>query len=1054
MDYNQKNYEASLDDVNLDNLPDDISFEDEIVEQSVIVKPEKKASKQNGKEKSKKEKVKPEKKPKKEKKNKKGKKEVEVIKENVEQSLNDALIIKDVEGVETKIDIRDGEVDLITPSTIVLPENNHGNDYAIVDGKYIRIFYIHKYPSIISLDITETIFNMSEFQKNGVDIAINVEDVSDTTQKIALEQKMKENYSIMMGENVSKEDRIRATDEYNKNKEEFDNLVRNSEGVNSVMVTFKIVESSLEDLIKTSDDFIQIMADKDFIVKTMFFKVLDGYLMTTPIGKNILGKAKINYSDVLTKELTSTLFPFRKKDVIQKGGINMGINLSTGNLVSLKLASFNEVGEFKPLENNGMIVVGTPGSGKAQPVDMIIPTPSGDKRFGDLRIGDEVYDRLGNPTRVTGIHPQGVIDKYEVVLEDGRKTHCNDEHLWTCLDENDKAFTLSLREIIDSGITNENGLKYYIPMNREIEYDVFDTDVDFVKLGASWAKLDADDASDVISEKYLKSSVEQRYELLQGIFDEKAEINKDGDVFISSKNKLLISTIQHILNSLGHCSKVTYGEENTIVVFHQFKNKVGIKEINKTNEKVEMQCISVDNEEHLYLCNDFIVTHNTYTSQKIIFNYVLKRVHFAILDSENEFNDITTLLGGRNVIFKHGSSENMINLFNISEEEKLNEETNEPEKYFNPETGKEEIVQYVNLSGKISKLKQIITAMIEVVQDTSGVLSPEQNDILVESLRRTYQRAGITTDPNSLYEENVNFNDLNLSNKVKKDMPTFSDLVTSLALLLEEYKPIIAKDNKSHEEMLKYGNYKLEDFSRLYTYLKPFIKGGQYEMFDTQSQIDIDSWEQYPIINFNISAIREDAILNNILTMIVMDWMQYTFLNKKQAKRKCVLIDEAHRYLKDKTSENVVREVYNITDYTIPVLSDISRAARKRNGFMILITQSLKEFMDKKTEDILQYTPNKIIHKYGNGDTVSINELVSALNINQNYANIISNWDKSDKGVYYYESLDVSIFGQVKTTDFEHKLIYAASQKGEGKIKAMNEFKEHLNSLKTIKSHF
>ena len=46
------------------------------------------------------------------------------------------------------------------------------------------------------------------------------------------------------------------------------------------------------------------------------------------------------------------------------------------------------------------ILCGNLGSGKAQPVDLIIPTPDGNRRFGDLKVGDYVFDKYGKPTKV------------------------------------------------------------------------------------------------------------------------------------------------------------------------------------------------------------------------------------------------------------------------------------------------------------------------------------------------------------------------------------------------------------------------------------------------------------------------------------------------------------------------------------------------------------------------------------------------------------------------------------------------------------------------------
>lgn len=69
-----------------------------------------------------------------------------------------------------------------------------------------------------------------------------------------------------------------------------------------------------------------------------------------------------------------------------------------------------------------------------------------------MSVGDYVFDRLGNPTRVTGVYPQGLQDVYHVVFKDGRIVHCNDEHLWTCRINGGSWRTHTLRTLIDSGI--------------------------------------------------------------------------------------------------------------------------------------------------------------------------------------------------------------------------------------------------------------------------------------------------------------------------------------------------------------------------------------------------------------------------------------------------------------------------------------------------------------------------------------------------------------------------------------------------------------------------
>ena len=78
-------------------------------------------------------------------------------------------------------------------------------------------------------------------------------------------------------------------------------------------------------------------------------------------------------------------------------------------------------------------IAGAAGTGKAQPVDTLIPTPSGYKKLGDLQVGDYVFNRYGKPVEILGVFDQGELNTYKVTLEDGRSTLCNDEHLWTVL---------------------------------------------------------------------------------------------------------------------------------------------------------------------------------------------------------------------------------------------------------------------------------------------------------------------------------------------------------------------------------------------------------------------------------------------------------------------------------------------------------------------------------------------------------------------------------------------------------------------------------------------
>ena len=163
-----------------------------------------------------------------------------------------------------------------------------------------------------------------------------------------------------------------------------------------------------------------------------------------------------------------------------------------------------------------------------------------------------------------------------------------------------------------------------------------------------------------IPREYLESSKEQRLELLKGLMD------NDGTIGIAPRYNCSYSTVSpqlrddvlELVRSLGYKATVSIDDrvgekhhknisyEINILIPNSEKHNLFslprklerveeaqlLKEKNRKYDRVEisdiidmgyeeeMTCIKVDNDEHLYLCNDFVVTHNT-TSQKLMLQY-------------------------------------------------------------------------------------------------------------------------------------------------------------------------------------------------------------------------------------------------------------------------------------------------------------------------------------------------------------------------------------------------------------------------------------------------
>ena len=92
-------------------------------------------------------------------------------------------------------------------------------------------------------------------------------------------------------------------------------------------------------------------------------------------------------------------------------------------------------------------------NGKALSVNTKIPTPNGYTTMGDLKVGDEVFDKDGNITRVTFATQIMYNHKcYEITFSDGEKIIADEEHNWLVDRWHKNNFHVeTTKDIIDKG---------------------------------------------------------------------------------------------------------------------------------------------------------------------------------------------------------------------------------------------------------------------------------------------------------------------------------------------------------------------------------------------------------------------------------------------------------------------------------------------------------------------------------------------------------------------------------------------------------------------------
>jgi len=249
------------------------------------------------------------------------------------------------------------------------------------------------------------------------------------------------------------------------------------------------------------------------------------------------------------------------------------------------------------------------GVGKGQRASSIIITPTGPRRFGDLKRGDFVFGRNGKPTRVTGVFPRGVLPVFRVHLSDGFHLDVDGEHLWTvqsplekfregnwrtletqslighekdaagnnrfhipiaeplefperdlpihpwlmgamigdgCLAGRACHITAPETKLGDIGFAVEGGWRYNAKSQRYTFHDCIGTRAKFAALGLAGKRS----WEKFVPEEYLYASAEQRLLLLQGLLDTDGT-PQQGTAGFSSSSKPIRDAVAWLAQSLG-----------------------------------------------------------------------------------------------------------------------------------------------------------------------------------------------------------------------------------------------------------------------------------------------------------------------------------------------------------------------------------------------------------------------------------------------------------------------------------------------------------------------
>ena len=284
------------------------------------------------------------------------------------------------------------------------------------------------------------------------------------------------------------------------------------------------------------------------------------------------------------------------------------------------------------------------GLGKAIDDDTIIPTPDGEKRVGDIMPGDRIFGKDGKPHTVQAIYPHKNEPAYKITLEDGRTFICSHEHLIAYQTGRSRRINIGTADDIKRLLAEKKSVR--IPLCEPVEYEAQPHVIQPEDVGIALGKptLDAcpafgPDMNQLsIPKEYLIDSVENRFELLEGIvrkgYGYRHTHKHRLDTFkgwrptvfstFATESKQLANDVITLCESLGIYAAILptfqfngdHTETYVIRIAYDFLEKKTTRNTAKVlymtgQPATDMTCFTVDSPDSLFLINDYIVTHNT-----------------------------------------------------------------------------------------------------------------------------------------------------------------------------------------------------------------------------------------------------------------------------------------------------------------------------------------------------------------------------------------------------------------------------------------------------------
>ena len=335
------------------------------------------------------------------------------------------------------------------------------------------------------------------------------------------------------------------------------------------------------------------------------------------------------YSNVVlgiatTLEDALTVLRFAQQTMMKRYGEleTLGLNnfLDLPNKGQALMVMVDEAGEL--LGSSGV---------KALAANTYIPNLNGRRNIAEIQIGDTVFNSFGKYTHVLDKYIPEQQEQFDLVLKNARSVSSGKlaketirtgaDHYWVVMCPNEdhlEEHTLTTRQLFEELSLTTPGTHWKIKrVISGIENQAQELFVEPFVLGEQLSgkdvlspeTIDAIGLGNGLPDRYLYSSVDQRLELLEGLFGLEPKPLITDDLY-------LVQDIQRVISSLGLKPCLREVPEG-IELFYEDSDEQwfeieSLTSIEDENDLQELYCLRVASEDSQFLCSEnFIPTHNT-----------------------------------------------------------------------------------------------------------------------------------------------------------------------------------------------------------------------------------------------------------------------------------------------------------------------------------------------------------------------------------------------------------------------------------------------------------